>query len=95
MQDSIVEKFNNQELTVFGLVRNETSYDWLVNYVNERNITFDMLYQADEVFAAYGVYQDPTYVLLDRDGQIRFREGDYYSYRISELINYIQLLIEG
>jgi hypothetical protein len=82
---------------VFGLARNDTPYGWLVNYVGQKGITFDMLYHADEVVNLYGAYLDPTYVLLDREGRIRLRkDGFYYSYgdEINKLILFIQQLIE-
>jgi len=95
VQTSIVEKFNPEDVVVLGLARNITTYQWLVNYVAQNRITFDMLYNADEVVEMYGAYSDPTYVLIDKDGQIRLRESAYYSYRIMELIILIQQLIEG
>jgi hypothetical protein len=82
-------------VVVLGLARNITTYQWLINYVAQNRITFDMLYNADEVVEMYGAYSDPTYVLIDKDGQIRLRESAYYSYRIMELIILIQQLIEG
>ena len=93
MQDSIVGRWGPEDLIVFGLLRNETSYEWLVNYVQEKSITFDMLYNADEVFQLYGVYEDPTYVVIDREFQIRFRDSDYYAFRINELITVVQELL--
>jgi len=95
VQDSIVNKFNPGDVIVLGLARNITSYQWLVNYVAQKRITFDMLYYADEVVELYGAYIDPMYVLIDQQGQIRLREGAYYSHRIQELITLIQQLIEG
>ena len=95
MQDSIVEKFKPEDVVVFGLTRDETTYQWLVDYVAQQGISFDMLYYADEVFEMYGAYSVPTYVLIDKQGQIRLRESAYYSYRIQELIILIQQLIEG
>lgn len=95
MQTSIVEKFKPEDVVVLGLARNITTYQWLVNYVAQNRITFDMLYNADEVVEMYGAYSDPTYVLIDKDGQIRLRDSAYYSYRIMELIILIQQLIEG
>ena len=50
MQDSIVEKFKPEDVVVFGLTRDETTYQWLVDYVAQQGISFDMLYYADEVF---------------------------------------------
>jgi len=52
-----------------------------------------MLYFADDVFAAYGVNFEPTYVLIDQIGQIRLRESDYYSPRMSELVDKIKELL--
>lgn len=95
MQDSIVEKFKPEDIVVFGLTRNETTYQWLVDYVAQQGISFDMLYYADEVFKMYGAHSDPTYVLIDKEGQIRLRESAYFSYRIQELIILIQQLIKG
>jgi hypothetical protein len=95
VQTSIVEKFKPEDVVVLGLARNITTYQWLINYVAQNRITFDMLYNADEVVEMYGAYSDPTYVLIDKDGQIRLRESAYYSYRIMELIILIQQLIEG
>lgn len=95
MQDNIVEKFNSEEVVVLGLARNITTYQWLVDYVAQQGITFDMLYSADSVFEMYGAYSDPTYVLIDKEGQIRLRESSYYSFRIHELILLIQQLSEG
>ena len=43
----------------------------------------------------YGAYNVPTYVLIDKQGQIRLRESAYYSYRMQDLIILIQKLIEG
>jgi len=65
----------------------------VVDYVTRNNITFDMLYFADDVFAAYGVNFEPTYVLIDQIGQIRLRESDYYSPRMSELVDKIKELL--
>jgi len=93
VQDSIVEKFNSHDIVIFGLTRNETSYQWLVEYVAQNGINFEMLYHADEVFDVYGAYSDPTYVLIDKQGQIRLRNSDYYFYRIHELINLIRELL--
>jgi hypothetical protein len=95
VQDSIVKKFKPEDVVVLGLARNVTTYQWLINYVAQNRITFDMLYNADEVVELYGAYSDPTYVLIDKDGQIRLRESSYYSHRIMELIILIQQLIEG
>jgi len=95
VQDSIVKKFKPEDVVVLGLARNVTTYQWLINYVAQNRITFDMLYNADGVVELYGAYSDPTYVLIDKDGQIRHRESAYYSYRIIELIILIQQLIEG
>jgi hypothetical protein len=95
VQDSVVEKIKSEEVAVFGITRNETSQQWLVQYVAQNSITFDMLYQADEIFQMYGAYSDPTYVVIDKQGQIRLRESAYYSYRIQELTNLIKQLIEG
>lgn len=94
MQDSIVEKFKAEEVVVLGLVRNITSHQWLVDYVAQHEITFDMLYNADEVAEMYGAYFDPTYVLIDKQGQIRLRDSNYYSFKISELVGYIKQLLE-
>jgi hypothetical protein len=95
VQDSIVEKFKPEDVIVLGLTRNITPYQWLVDYVANNGISFDMLYYADAVVALYGAYSDPTYVLIDKDGQIRLRESAYYSFRIQELITLIQQLIKG
>ncbi len=95
MQDSIAKQFKPEDVVVLGLARNITPYQWLVDYVAQRGITFDMLYSADEVVRMYGAYADPTYVLIDKQGQIRLRESAYYSYRIQELVVLIQQLIEG
>lgn len=95
MQDSVVEKFKTEDVVVFGLVRNITTHQWLVSYVAQNGISFDMLYNADEVIEMYGAYADPTYVLIDKQGQIRLRDSDYYFFRINELIILIQQLIEG
>jgi peroxiredoxin len=95
VQDSIVEKFKPEDVVVFGLTRDETTYQWLVDYVAQQGISFDMLYYADEVFEMYGAYSVPTYVLIDKQGQIRLRESAYYSYRMQDLIILIQKLIEG
>ncbi|MDZ7264031.1 MAG: hypothetical protein ONB16_05560 [candidate division KSB1 bacterium] len=95
MEDSIAQRFNPEDVVVLGLARNLTPYQWLVDYVAQRGITFDMLYSADLVVAMYGAYGDPTYVLIDQLGQIRLRESAYYAYRIQELISLIQQLIKG
>ncbi len=95
MQDSIVEKFKPEEVVVLGLARNYTPYQWLVDYVAQQGITFDMLYFADSVVEMYGAYGDPTYVLIDRQGQIRLRDANYYAFRIQELVSLIKQLIEG
>jgi hypothetical protein len=95
VQDSIVKKFKPEDVVVLGLARNVTTYQWLINYLAQNRITFDMLYNADEVVEIYGAYSDPTYVLIDKEGQIRLRESAYYSFRIQELITLIQQLIEG
>jgi len=95
VQDSIVEKFKPEAVVVLGLARNITPYQWLVDYVAQQGITFDMLYFADDVVEMYGAYSDPTYVLIDKLGQIRLREEAYYFYRIHELVVLIRQLIEG
>ncbi len=95
VQDSIVEKFKPEEVIVLGLTRNITTHVWLSNYVAENGISFDMLYNADEVIEMYGAYIDPTYVLIDKQGQIRLRDSEFYFFRINELIDLIQQLIEG
>ena len=94
MQDSLVEKFSSEDIVFFGLTPNEDSRQDIIDYVTENGITFDMLYNADEVIDSYGIYEEPTTVLLDREGQIRFRVDNIYWYRISELIMIIQQLIE-
>jgi hypothetical protein len=95
VQDSIVEKFKPEDVVVLGLTRNVTTFQWLADYVAQNSITFDMLYSADSVFETYGAYSDPTYVLIDKEGQIRLRESAYYSFRIQELIILVQQLSEG
>ena len=97
VQDSIAERFDTSEVTIFGLVRNETPYNWLVNYTSQKGITFDMLYNADAVAESYGAYLDPTYVLVDKEGRVRLRkDGYYYSFspELSDLILLIDSLIE-
>ena len=95
MQDSIVEKLKPEDVAVLGLARNITPNQWLMDYAAQKGITFDLLYQADEVVTMYGAYSDPTYVLIDKQGQIWLREEAYYSYRIHELVVLIRKLIEG
>lgn len=95
MQDSIVAKYSTAAVVVLGLARNITPYPWLVDYVAQQGITFDMLYSADAVVQMYGAYGDPTYVLIDKQGQIRLRESAFYWYRILELNMIIQQLIQG
>ncbi len=95
MQDSIVAKFNPKEVVVLGLARDITPYQWLVNYVAQQGVTFDMLYNANEVVEMYGAYSDPTYVLIDKQGQIWLRDEAYYSYRIQDLVVLIEQLIQG
>ena len=95
MQDSIVEKFNPEEVVVFGLARNITTHQWLSNYVAQNSISFDMLSNADEVSERYGAYIDPTYILIDKQGQIRLRDNEFYFFRINELVILIQQLIKG
>jgi len=93
VQDSIVEKFNAQELVVLGLTRNLTSQQWLLDYVKNNDITFTMLYNADAVFETYGAYSDPTYVIVDKAGQIRLRKSTYYSIQIQTLVSLIRSLL--
>lgn len=95
MQDSIAATYSTEAVVVLGLARNITPYQWLVDYVAQQGITFDMLYAADAVVQMYGAYGDPTYVLIDKQGQIRLRESAFYSYRIRELKMIIQELIQG
>lgn len=95
MQDSIVDKFKPEDVVVLGLARNITTHQWLSNYIAQNDISFDMLYNADEVIEMYGAYIDPTYVLIDKQGQIRLRDSNYYFFRIQELMTLIQQLIEG
>ena len=78
------------------MARNDTPYDWLVEYTGRKNITFDMLYNADGVVDSYGAFLDPTYVLIDKEGRIRLRkDGFYYSFspELADLILFIQQLI--
>jgi len=95
VQNSIANYYSADTLTVLGLVKNETPIDWLTEYVASFGITFDMLYQADEVFQMYGVYYEPTYIVIDAEGQIRFRSSDYISFGNTELMEKIQQLVEG
>ena len=98
VQDSIVEQFQIADVIVFGLVRNNTPYNWLVNYTLQRGITFDMLYNADEVVELYGAFLDPTYILIGKDGRIRLRKNGFYysssSKELDDLILLIQQLID-
>jgi hypothetical protein len=67
-----------------------------VDYTGQKGITFDMLYNADEVVGSYGAFLDPTYVLIDKEGRIRLRkDGFYYSFssELADLILFIQQLI--
>ena len=95
MQDSIVEKFSAEDVAVFGIAPNETPLDWLKSYVAERNLTMETLYHADATFETYGVTNHPTYVLINKSGQIvERRDGYYYFPEISKLIQKIQQLID-
>ena len=94
MQDSIFEFYNPKYFVAFGITDNITPYQWLVSYVASYSITFDMLYNADDVINAYGAYFVPTYVLIDTEGRIRFRGSEYYFDRISELKEIINGLIQ-
>ena len=94
MQDSLVEKFSSEDIVFFGLLPNKDAHQDIVDYVTENGITFDMLYNADEVIDSYGAHNEPTTVLLDREGQIRFRVDNVCFHRTSELIMIIQQLIE-
>jgi hypothetical protein len=84
---------NNPDIKVFGLAPKKTTLEWLNEYVRQEAVTFDMLYNADEVFAAYGIYEEPTYIVIDKKGLVRFRDDQYYFYRINELIDRIQPLL--
>lgn len=86
-------KFSTEKLVLLGLTRDDTPYDWLVEYAAQQRLTFDLLYQASAVAESYGAYQDPTYILIDQLGQIRFRDPGYYFYRSSELVQRIQRLL--
>ena len=56
MQNSVVNAIADTNLVVLGLVKNETTVQWLQDYIVQKNITFDMLHTADEVFDLYGVH---------------------------------------
>lgn len=79
---------------MFGLTPHEDPYQQLKEYVAAKKISFDMLYNADAVFDAYGVTGEPTHVLIDQEGQIRFRaDNTFYFFRISQLIAEIKKII--
>ena len=80
-------------MVVLGLARNETTVNWLKNYVSSRRITFEILYRANEVFSLFGVFSEPTYVLIDKQGLIRFGDNNYYYNQINVLKEKIDKLI--
>lgn len=94
MQYSIFNSYSADTLAVFGLAQNETPVDWLNDYVASFGISFDMLYQADDVLEMYGVYYVPTYIVIDAEGQIRFRTSNYISFGNTELMDKIQQLVD-
>lgn len=94
VQGSIRNYFTPEDLVILGITPNETSAEWLKNYIKEKNITFDILNQADSLFDLYGVHDIPTYVTIDRKGKIRWRRLTYFSLNIGELGEHLQLLID-
>lgn len=94
MQDSIVNNFSAEQVVVFGLTPNKDPQQKLKEYVADKNITFDILYNADDAFESYGVSGEPTHVLIDKEGQIRFRaDNSFYFFQISKLIAEIKKII--
>ncbi len=72
-----------------------TTKEWLLSYTASNSINFDMLYDADDAFNAYGAVEVPAYVIIDQNGQIVFRDSEYYFYRTQVFTDIIDnLLIE-
>lgn len=93
VQNEIFEKYSSGPVTVLGLARNITSKQWLIDYTAQQSIAFDMLYNASEVCNAYGAVEDPTYVIIDGEGRLVFRDSGYYYYRMNVLTAVIDDLI--
>lgn len=94
VQNSLRSYFALTDVVILGVTPNETQTVWLQNYIKQKNITFDILNQANSLFDLYGVHDVPTYVTIDRHGKIRWRKSAYYSYRIGELGEHLQSLVD-
>jgi len=86
-------------LTILA-VNASSSATWLKNYASEKGISYSLvydgkgvLYQAYEVGATYG-NTPPTFIIIDRQGIIRYRIDDQFN-RESEMRDTIRQWLAG
>jgi len=95
IQNEIFEKIDPDSAVVLGLARNSASKEWLIGYAAQHTVTFDLLYNADEICSAYGALLDPTYAIIDGEGRLVFKDSGYYFYRMSKLVTAFNDVISG
>jgi peroxiredoxin len=81
-------------------VNNTSSTIWLVNYRNQRGISFPFIFDDKskifnqyEVGGAYG-NNPPTYVLVDTKGIVKFRSDNKYKQTDSLAVKIQSLLLQ-
>ncbi len=69
---ALAEKYKAQGLEVYGMMSEKDQLEVAKLLVEKRKISFPMLVSNQEVMKQYGVVAVPTYILIDKKGNIRF-----------------------
>lgn len=68
--NEIYSNYKTIELNVFGIEYQKANLDKIENYIKKYNLSYPVLYAGENVAKEYGIKGAPTFILIDKSGQI-------------------------
>lgn len=87
------EKFDGEPVRVFGINCWESGDP--AKYMKEKNYTYGLLLEADEVAAAYKVSGIPTFYVIDSKGRVLYASSGFSPERENEIAKVIYRALDG
>jgi len=92
--NKIASKFSKSDFRIYGIEYNESySQDALIDYTMENNIKYPNLFKGKAFAELYDIQTGPTFMIIDKSGEIVYVKGGYTEKHMDEIETIIEKYI--